>query len=393
MPKILKFLLIFCFAIIVKFAYSQEYKSLPILQNKIHTGLVINNYIYMDSFPLRKISFINEFYLGAKTRGNKFWHQYYNFPEIGVSIFTGTLGNKRQLGNILGIVPSIAFDIVKKNNYNLKFSVGLGFAYFNTPFDSITNEYNILIGSNITGLAFITMTYHKDISQQLKLLFGISYIHASNGHYQVPNAGMNIMAGDIGLHYYFNQEKENVKKNNSYFPKKVVNLNLKFGIGVHEYANTIGPVGTPKHKIYTGSVFLSKRFSNVNKVFSGFSGKYYTDFYNFIDTSSFYTDKYHLKSSIFTFFLGHEFILGQVGFFAQGGINFYTPLIKDRLYQNTEKMKFFHITELYISTRLGFKFYLLNLEKHPHNNIFIATSIKANFGKADFPEISIAYVF
>ena len=118
-------------------------------------------------------------------------------------------------------------------------------------------------------------------------------------------------------------------------------MNFKLGVGVHEFANTTGPVGTTKHKIYTGSVFLSKRFRTINKVYSGFFGKYYTDFYTYIDSSNFYADKYHLRSSIFTFFLGHEFILGHVGFFFQGGINFYTPLIKDKLYQDIKKVNFF----------------------------------------------------
>ena len=245
-------------------------------------------------------------------------------------------------------------------------------------------------------MAFFSLNYQKLITKKLNFIISASLIHASNGHVQVPNAGMNIVTGDIGLKYYFNEniQKEKItnnyknKKNNKYF-----NLNFKIGIGVHEFAQTIGPVGTPKHNIYTGAIFLSKRLGLVNKIYFGFNGKYYTDFYNFIDTANYYVDNYHLKSSIFTSFVGIEFIIGQFALFGQAGYNFYTPLRKKRLYKNIENIKFFHISELYISTRGGLKYYLLDVNKYKHNNIFIAVAIKANFGQADFPEISIGYVF
>ena len=44
-----------------------------------------------------------------------------------------------------------------------------------------------------------------------------------------------------------------------------------------------------------------------------------------------------------------------------------------------------------ISTRLGLNLYLFNTNKLPKHNFFIGPHIKANFGQADFTEVSFGY--
>jgi hypothetical protein len=45
-----------------------------------------------------------------------------------------------------------------------------------------------------------------------------------------------------------------------------------------------------------------------------------------------------------------------------------------------------------ISSRLGLKYYLIGMEKAPKHNFYVAASLNANLGQADFSELSLGYV-
>jgi len=361
------------------------------IEENFRSGYVINNFLSYDSFPKTNPLILNEFKIGHKTLGTKDWHKIYNYPEVAVSVFAANLGNKRQFGYLFGILPNINFDIKEYKNSNLQATFGWGFAYISKPYDSITNDHNILLGSKLNHLAFISLNYRYNITNTFILQFGGAYIHASNGHYQVPNAGMNFASISVGAKKYFSDNQVISYQNSTNYNKKA-NINLSFGIGIHEFAGTLQPVGTPKYFIYTGSAFLGKNYSKWGEFFIGFSGKYYQSFNNFIVNRQLYSKNILLKSSIITLFIGNEFKFGHFSIFTLGGINIYSPFIKDFVYKNTIQYSINNILELHLSSKLGMKYYLLNPQTSKFN-IFVAMAIKANFGNADFTELSTGIVF
>ncbi len=360
-------------------------------ENNIRTGFIVNNFLNYADFPKSNPVLINEFKIGHKTLGSKDWHQEYNYPEIAISLFSGSLGNKREFGYLYGLMPNISFDIKSFKHSTLQATLGWGLTYITKPYDSITNPHNILLGSHLNHLAMIALNYRYNFSKNFCIQVGGAYIHASNGHYQVPNGGMNIGTISIGMKKYFgNSELQQTSGNQ--LDKKKTNINLSFAVGEHEFAGTLQPVGTPKYNIYNVSIFAGKQYNRKAEFVIGFTGKYYKSFEYYITERSLFTDNIFLKSSILTFFIGNEFKFGHFAIFTWGGLNIYSPFVKKYVYKNDFIFNINYIYELYISTKMGMKYYLLNPDYHKFN-IYISWAIKANFGNADFTEISSGIVF
>ncbi len=374
-----------------------NFRSTIILGNKIHSGKIINNYLSYENYPKRKVAFLNEFYFGIKTRGSKNWHKQYKFPEIGASFFVGNLGNPEELGYTFGFVPNMNVEILRKKKLTLRGSIGIGIAYFNKPYDSISNQHNILIGSHFTNLSVFSLSLDKKISKKILFTTSISMIHASNGHFQIPNAGMNLPTASFGLKYFMVNDFEKVKTtiDESQKSKNIVKLNFQFGAGIHEFANTLAPIGTPKWTIYSGSLFVTYRKNNIHNYFAGVSTKYYTGFHDFITKNNYYNDNIQLKSTISTIFVGHEFLFGHFGLVSQMGYNFYNPFVVRRFKDNNhvDKIVFRKAIEIYTSFDLGLKYYFHETNYWTKSNFFVGATIKTYFFKADFIELSFGFTF
>ena len=386
--KILTFL-IFLILILKTFKVESQIKSSIFIEDKIYTGFVVNNFLRYDSFPKISPALINELKIGHKTLGAKNWHQFYNYPEVAISIFEGSLGNKKQFGNITGILPNINF-VLKSSHNNLKLSLGWGIAYFNRPYDSIDNPHNILIGSHITHFASITMYYELYLNNNFYIDLSGAYLHASNGHYQIPNGGMNLGTVSLGVKKYFKKTEHSSKLIKSEKREKK-DIYLKFGLGVHEFAGTLYPTGTPKYKIYTVTALFSWNYKPFIKYFIGFTGKYYEAFKTTIVNENLYPKNIVLKSSILTFVLGNEFQFGNFAIYTYGGLNVYTPFVLQYVYKKDHIYNIDNILEVFISSKLGMRYYFFNPQTSKRN-FFISWAIKANFGNADFTELSAGFV-
>lgn len=384
-----KFTVFIIFSCLTLFSFSQ--KTSIFIEDKVYTGYVIQNFLNYDSFPKLSPAFINEFKVGHKTLGKKSWHQYYNYPEVGVSFLYGGLGNKRQFGNTFAIVPNISFNIKTYDKSSLKMSFGWGISHFNKPYDSIDNPHNILIGSKLTHSAYIVLQYQKYLGRNFYFDLAGAYLHSSNGHYQVPNGGMNLATLSVGVKKYFSPNNKFIEQNR---PEKRAksDIYLNLGYGIHEFAGTMRPVGTPKYDVYTLTLLYGKNYSYIGKYFIGFSGKYYKAFKYYIKKDSLYDKNIDLNSTIITFILGNEFQFGNFSIFVHGGLNIYTPFVRNFVYSDIYKYNINNILELFISTKLGMRYYLLNPQTS-NFNIYTSWAIKANFGNADFTELSLGFVF
>ncbi len=384
--KILLFLLI----LTVTFAKSQNSTTL-FFEDKIYSGYIVNNFLGYDSFPKLKPALINEFKVGHKTNGSNIWHQFYYYPEISISLLYGNLGNNKQFGKITGLIPNISFNLKNHNNSSLKINLGWGISYFDKPYDSVSNPHNILIGNNINHTATINLNYQQYLAKNLFLTFTGAYLHSSNGHYQVPNGGMNLALVSVGLKKYFGQNPLLNEQSIPEFNKKT-DFYFSFGVGIHEFAGTLHPVGTPKYNVYDINLLLSRNYKYFAKYFIGASVKYYESFYYQIYKNNIYSKNIRLNSSVFTFILGNEFQFGKFAIFVYGGLNLYQPFVRNYIYKDELKFNINNIFELLISTKLGMRYYLL--DPHKFNfNIYSSWAIKAHFGNADYTELAIGFVF
>lgn len=390
-------LVIVFFSFLVLTVYAQEKhdfdnSDINFVNLKMYSGMIINNYIYFDSFPKRKPALLMELKFGKQTTGAKKWQKHYGFPQVGVSAIGGYMGNTRQFGYMLGLLPNVALNTKNKAKWSMKIRMGLGAAYFNQPYDSISNPYNILIGSNITILAIADFYFLRNISKNLDFEFGLSAIHASNGHTGLPNVGLNMATVNTGFKYYFNKGVTKYINDMDTTVNKKLKYIIRFGTGTHKFGNERGPTNSPSYKIYDAAFYLAKPVGKLGSAMVGLGYKYYSSFYEKILEGNLYDGNYHLKSSVFTLLLAYEFEMGQMSLLAQGGINVYKPFWNNFLELIGDKSNIYTQTKGLISSRLGLQYYFFNKEKY-HKNIYLGLYVKANLGGADFVSFGTGFVF
>lgn len=375
------------FTLIIK-VNAQE--KTPVYTAYMHNGMIVKNWL-TDDFPKRWPTAIVELNYSKQTCGSQNWHRYYGFPQVGISFFTGYLGNQKQFGSPFGLVPTIDFGPLKKGKWDWKLTLGMGLVYFTAPYDSISNPHNILIGSAITNLSFARFWVTREMNENLSFRWGFSTMHASNAHYQVPNVGMNIPVISWGISYQAGEsklleiEKRPLENKRWYF-------NARFGYGLHEFAETLGPVGTPTYPIYVFSPYMSKRMGNLGQINIGGSVKYYESFYQqnkLLNLLPFEKKQYMVGSVM----LGWEFLLNRFSFLTQGLLDLHNPFViayDDYTYKTWNYRRFL---ETWTSSRLGLQYYFFDTEMRKGPNIFIGLFVDANFGEADFVETSIGFRF
>ena len=71
-----------------------------------------------------------------KTMGEKPWHQYYNFPTVGVGLVGLDLGNPEMLGQLLAVYPYLNFKLIETDFFKLKLKAGAGMSFLNKRFNN-----------------------------------------------------------------------------------------------------------------------------------------------------------------------------------------------------------------------------------------------------------------
>jgi len=385
------FFFIFSMAFLSQFSFAQSSENAFVHEFKIHNTYVIKNWL-ADSFPNRQVSQMFEYNIAHQFRGGQYWHQSYKYPQAGLSVFCSRFGNDNELGWGFGLVPNLTFNTLVQKKWNVKVSLGMGLAYFNKPYDSISNPNNILIGSRITNMSYAQLYVQRGITPHLFFTFGLSTIHCSNGHYQIPNVGLNAPGIVLGIKYYPNRDFYKTIPDTIPEANKGIRFNLRLGVGVQEFAQTITPIGTPKYAVYTAAAYLSKQVGRFSNLHLGLSLRYYNGFTHLLEMEG-DNENVKLKSSIGSLMLGHEFLMGRFSFLTQAAIDFYFPIYARYAVFMDEKTNFHTFLARVISTKLGVQYYLYDTKKRHSNNIYLGCYVNAHFGTADFIETGIGYVF
>jgi len=358
----------------------------------LQSGMVIKNYL-IPNFPKRVPGIQMKFEFLAKADGSMYWHQKLNYPSVGFVVNAGTLGNNQELGYTIGISPIMKLKFYETKTYKHFITAGLGLSYYSKPFNRISNPYNVMVGSHITALGYASYNFSRPVSPYAALVLGISVIHGSNGHIQIPNAGLNMPMLDVGIRFGTTRPDSIVHITHP-MPDKHLKLNIRFGMGVHERAGTISPVGTPKYAVYQASVYASKRFGYLSNVHLGVAAKYYNAYAHKIEKDTVFplAEKFN-KSIACSLIAGYELMLNHFSVYAQGGLDVYKPFFRQYTVIEDEKKGISKFVESWFSSRIGFNYYFLNPANDNPFNAFIGTYVNADFGEADFAELTLGFVF
>ena len=385
-------------------SFSQENKKREIfIEPEYMIGRVIPNYV--ARFPNSYLQHGLALNVGSfKTDNTSNWAKYYNYPQTGVTLFYSYIGNNKVFGNQFSIMPFIGFNILKKTPKPYYLKINIGAAYFTATYDSINNRKNVNIGSPVTW-AFLLGAY-KTLTEKpgLNLKIGLIFSHASNGHTQLPNFGLNSALLSLSAQFYNKETKKYQFKKPAIKQQqttKSIDFGASYSMGFHEYGQTRGPVGGNKYKIQSISVFTSKTYNNHLKWGVGTTYRKYDSYYHQITDRKLkkYVNNPSKYASNIVLFTNAEFLMSHFSINIELGVNIYKPFYKQfekdfpvaKQFQGYGEFKRNFTRTL--TTRVGLNLYLINTNKLPKHNFYIGPHIKANAGQADFTELTLGYTY
>lgn len=353
-----------------------------------YIGYLIPNY---PNSPKSDYTFINSLGFTWQSRGKDKWHQLYNFPKFGLDVYYSTFGNPQQLGYNIGLLP--VFELKGKRDKNFRFKFGLGNAWFNKPFDLLTNPNNFYIGRHVASMTNIGIYWTARLSKKLALTYGISSIHCSNGHTALPNAGMNIFSAYLGLR--FEEKREFVRKEIN--PQTLKwRFGMRLGYGPHKFGETTKAIGGPSYPTCHASAWIYKPIKNIHVLQFGLTLSYYTSFYDYITSQGTYNADQQIRSCTGVVFAGHEFIFGKFAFVSQAGIYFYNPFFIEQKKISGNWDRLGEKIESFNTNRIGltcYPFKKRNALNQTGRQLSLSVFIKANLGQADLYEYAIGFTF
>lgn len=306
-----------------------------------HAGQIIKHTEKL-TFELPDISQGTEVSLTFRTYGRKDWEAWRKYPILGLSVHHFSLGTD-ELGRAYGFFPFIDIPLWHGKGWKSYFQLGSGIAWLTRPYDRITNPRQNAIGSKVNNSAAIRIHGDITLNPNWVLTGGFSFTHYSNGKAQIPNFGINIVGGSVGM-----QWTPRPLKAEDYREATTSKARLKkWGFSTHgamayrEYFTD----GGPRYPVYIGSAALIYQHNRINRFYAGLEYEYQEGLavwskLSWQDDSA--QERFKSASRLMVF-VGEEFMYGPWAILLQAGT--YWPnigiLIPNKIY-----------------TKLGMRYYL-----------------------------------
>jgi len=292
------------------------------------------------------------------------WLNAYHCPETGIAFFSAYLNNPAQLGMMYGAYPFVNFHLKKSYMEGLNFRVGIGLGYMPVIFNAFDNHKNDVIGSHLNTMVNFRLNYHFYLSDDIRLETGLGLTHCSNGAFQTPNLGINLITANTGLSYCIGGSKRSVEKP---FTDTVKTKKIESDFFAAVGGSEIEPPGGERYLDITLSYIAFKRLSCKSKLGIGLD---IMD--NQANTERLKVDSIYLKNNLditqFGLKVAYELTLGNLSLPIEMGGYLYTK------YNGNG----------YIYNRIGIRYYA---GKHFIANLTLLT----HYAKADFLEWGIGY--
>ncbi len=402
-----KFVFIISFILFSSFVFSQNQSNYSFVSLEYDLGKTAPaNFNFPETNPQQNLVFS----IGKTNNNpNNEWAKQLDYPKTGLSILYADFGNSGKLGQAITVMPFVDFNIFRKysNKFNLK--TGLGASYFKVVYDKNSNVYNKAITTHFTW-SFRSFLYYKFLEKRdYNFKVGAGYYHNSNGHVRLPNQGLNSFLISLNSEFDYNKTPIIVNKNLLTKTKNSSQnyFSTRFGLGIRSFSRD----DNAQKRVYTFAFSTGKIINKTFKFGVGFYYRFYEDYYDYIKTDGaivhdFYPNlnsKPFRNATNFGISTNAEIMLNHIGVELELGVNLYKPAYKidwivnegeykNGAYQLGKLDNYYKLKKLF-SSRLGLKYYVLNYNKSPKNNFFIGAFLNANFGQADFSEMSLGYVY
>ncbi len=287
------------------------------IESNIYIGKIVKHSSVL-LFDVENISQGFDINFKYQTYGKDAWNQYQRYPHLGVGLVYFNLGDKNLFGHAFALLPNMTIPLLKKERGFINFQFGSGIAYLTQRFDPIHNPTNNAIGSKLNNITAFKFDGGYHFSSQWAAHIGFGLTHFSNGASQLPNYGINIISGLVGLKY----TPQPVEKNQWHddvlnIPKKRWGGQVHFDIAFREFQQS----GGPRYPIYMASAAGVFHFNLVNRMLVGFEIEYNVGAYHYWNHLLSGLEKKELQQEAtrYMFFVADELLFGDIGVLLQTG--------------------------------------------------------------------------
>lgn len=360
------------------------------LEPELAIGRVIGNYPNFPPLELRTGFSLSYRVMHVDTA--RTWPRWMNHPATGITFGVHRMGNDAVYGYETFAIPFVDFSPSKSLRNRLWFRIGMGATYFNRHYFSGDNVQNKSIGSALNWAFQVHLYKSWNLSERLAFRAGLGYLHASNGHTQLPNFGLNSFAAELAATVFLNNAPPDRKINTLPVRDKPGGILIykRLGIGLQEFGGTTGPVGGAKRPVYSSTVGVAYQIRKPWKIKAGLTYRYYAHI-NQQFVSEELKDN-HWQASNLLFNIGSEFMMGHFGIDVEVGLNLFKPYYREFYDTHEGGGEFSYFLKRMFPSRFGMNAYLISNEKNWRSNLYLGAFICANFGEADFSEVSLTYV-
>ncbi len=373
-------------------------KGILYIENEILLGKAVP---HVSRFPKTGLHWAYHLSIGRYfNHPNSINKKAFNNPYAGIKVGYHNLGNTSMFGHQFTLSPFITIGTSPKPYKGVQFHFALGANYFTKKYDDLTNPDNLFIGSHVTWSyqTFLYKTFSLKKKNNLKI--GLGFVHASNGHTELPNYGVNSFVFSMAWqNLLMNNKDESLEStigSNEIEPLDRTRhhfISIYQGFGTHELGGPINPRGGKDRAVLTSSVtysWLFKRFINLR---TGLAYRYYHQYHHYINNNTIheYSSNPIYNASNIIAILGVEFYLGRFGIDIESGINITKPFYKEHfeVFENTGTYDW--VTKRFFPAQLGVFVYLTPPHRLPQHNLSLGAHIHANFGQADFSSLTLKY--
>ncbi len=329
-------------------------------ESKLRNGYLSPHRAVMDHLPVERV-WAGELSFYVELKDTSTWSKYYDKPRIGISTFFNQTGNTPILGHAFGVFAFGELPFYRKNGFSLNARIGTGIAYLTKVFDQETNPKNVAVSSHFNGTVILGMNLRYNFNKSA-LAIAAEMTHFSNGSSKMPNLGLNYPF--LGLSYS-RQFGENSNTEKSYTVSES-GMPWQFGVNAIFSRKEVFPVSGKKYPVYGLNLYTRKIFSPKVGVELALDGIYKTTILDYLPEF----EKKPIDIVQLGIFAGYVLsfdrvsaIVGMGGYFRDR----YLP--EDRFYH-----------------RIGVRYQM-------KSNLQFGWTLKSNWGKADYWEWSVGYIF
>jgi len=198
-----------------------------------------------------------EIFLSKQTYGAHRWNSFFNYPEYGLCYTFLNLGSPDYAGTAHCLFPYMNFHLLNNNSpVNIHLRIGAGLAYVEKVYDAELNPLNLAFSTHFNVMLNAQLRGVCKLSNEWMLFAGAGINHLSNGAYQMPNLGLNVIGLFAGISHSFGKENRLITPVNKINTK---NKNWDCSAYLLGGVKEINPIGGHKYVAGDFNLELTKR--------------------------------------------------------------------------------------------------------------------------------------